>query len=124
MMETTTQPSRSTARLVTVAALVVAVAGILVQIIAGTDYPVVPPGIIILLVAALITWFGPWRWAPVVGALAGLSQVIGLFAAGQADRLTDLDPVADTLGIWVQLLAVATATVAGVVAAVLGRVSE
>jgi hypothetical protein len=105
----------------TAAALLAAVAGILIQILAGTDYPVVPPGIIILLVAASLVWWAPWRWASLVGAAAGLSQVIGLFAAGQAPRLFDLDPVADSVGLWVQLTAVSVAVVAGVAAVVRPR---
>jgi hypothetical protein len=102
----------------TVIALLVAAAGIVMQILSGADYPVVPPGIIILLVAAGLVWFGPWRWTPIVGALAALSQFIGLFAAGQAPRLFALDPLGDSVGLWIQLLAVTVAVVAGVAAVV------
>lgn len=97
----------------TAAALVAAAVGIVIQILSGADYPTVPPGLIILLVPAVVVWLAPWRWAPVVGALAALSQVIGLFAAGQSDRLFNADPLGDTVGLWVQLLATIVATVAG-----------
>jgi hypothetical protein len=109
-MDTTT---RTPMTRVTVAALLTAAAGIVIQILAGTDYPVVPPGLVILLAAAAFVWWAPWRWAPAVGAVAALSQLVGLFAAGQAPRLVELDPVADTVGLWVQLVSVTVAVVAG-----------
>jgi len=100
----------------TVAALVVAGAGIVIQIVAGVDFPTIPPGLIILLVAAGLVAFGPWRWAPIVGAAVGLSQVIGLFLADQADRLFDSSPLGGAVGLWIQLLAVIVALFAGIVA--------
>ncbi|MBA2528682.1 MAG: hypothetical protein H0V19_01750 [Euzebyales bacterium] len=42
----------------------------------------------------------------------GLSQLIGLFLAGQAGRLVDLTAPVGLTGLWIQLLAVATAAVA------------
>jgi hypothetical protein len=111
-MSTNAQPQNSLARL-TAIALVVAAAGIVIQILSGANYPVIPPGLIILLVPAALVWFVSWRWTPVMGALAALSQVIGLFAAGQAPRLFAFDPLGDSVGLWIQLLAVGMATVAG-----------
>lgn len=102
----------------TAVALAVAAAGIVVQILSGTDYPAVPPGVIILAVPAVLVWFGPWRWTPIVGSLAALSQLIGLFAAGQGGRLLTFDPVGDSIGLWIQLIAVSVATVSGVAAVV------
>ena len=102
----------------TVAALLVAAVGIVVQIVSGADYPAVPPGLIILLVAAGFVWFAPWRWSPVVGVLAGVSQLVGLFAAGQSPRLVSFDPVGDSLGLWLQLLALVVAVVTGAAAVV------
>lgn len=99
-------------------ALLVAAGGIVIQIISGAEYPVVPPGIVILLVAAGFVWFGPWRWSPIVGVIAALSQLVGLFAAGQAHRLVDPDPLGDSIGLWIQLLAVSAAVVTGVAAVV------
>ena len=71
----------------TVAALLVAVAGIVIQIVSGVDYPTVPPGIVILLVTASVVAFGPWRWAPVAGVVVGLFLLVGFFASGAAARL-------------------------------------
>ncbi|MGH3712459.1 MAG: hypothetical protein ACRDT4_03215 [Micromonosporaceae bacterium] len=101
-----------------VIALVAAGVGIVTQILSGTDFPTVPPGLLILLGSAAFVWFAPWRWSPIVGALAGLSQVVGLFAAGQAPRLFDFDPVTDSLGLWLQLLGVTSALVLGTAAVV------
>jgi hypothetical protein len=44
------------------AALAVAAVGIIIQIIGGVNYPAVPPGLIILLAAAALVAFLPWRW--------------------------------------------------------------
>lgn len=114
----TPQP-RPLARLTSIA-LVAAGAGIVTQILSGIDFPTVPPGLFILLVPAALIWFVPWRWMPLFGTFAGLSQWIGLFAAGQAPRLVTMDPIGGTLGLWLQLLAVIVATVAGIAAVVTG----
>lgn len=56
-----------------VGGLLFAAAAIVVQILAGADYPVVPPGAVVFLAAAgLVTW-RPRRWT------AGVAVVIGLF---------------------------------------------
>lgn len=108
--------TRPRATAATAAALVTAAVGIVVQILSGADYPAVPPGIAILLAAAAFVWFAPWRWCPAVGALAGLSQLLGLFAAGEATRLVVPDSAGDTAGLWLQLLAVTAAVLAGAAA--------
>ena len=100
----------------TVAALLVAAVGIVIQIVAGIDFPTVPPGLIILLVAAGLVAFGPWRWTGLFGAVVGLSQFVGLFLAGEADRLVDPSPFGGLVGLWIQWLAVMVAMVAGIVA--------
>lgn len=110
------QPGRAVAGTVTVSGLLVGGLGIVVQIVSGVDFPPIPPGLVILLAGAAVVAFGPWRWAAVVGALAALSQSIGLFAAGQAPRLVDLSPLGGWLGLWIQLLGVTAATVAGIIA--------
>lgn len=112
--------SRSPLVGLTVAALVVAAAGIVVQILSGAEYPAVPPGLFVLAVPAVLVWFVRWRWLPAIGALAALSQLVGLFAAGRSDRLFTMDPIGDSVGLWLQLVGVSVATAAGV-AAVLRR---
>lgn len=99
---------------ITVAALLVAVVGILVQILSGVDYPPVPPGILILVVAATIVAFAPWRWSPLAGVLVGLFLLIGFAASGALSNLTVFDQPGVLLGAWIQFLAVIVATVAGI----------
>ncbi|MGL5827414.1 MAG: hypothetical protein ACRCYU_21790 [Nocardioides sp.] len=105
---------------ISAASLAVAAVGIVIQILAGNvpDYPAVPPGLVILVVAAAIVGFAPWRWAPVVGIVASAFLLIGLFAAGQATRLVEVEKALDTAGLWVQIVAVVAALATGVLALV------
>ena len=99
------------------AALAVAAVGIIIQIIGGVNYPAVPPGLIILLAAAALVAFLPWRWAPVIGVLAGAFMVIGAIAAANARYdLTHPGHPGAFIGTWIQLIAVVVAVVAGVMA--------
>jgi hypothetical protein len=97
------------------AALTVAAVGIIIQIIGGVNYPAVPPGLIILLAAAALVAFLPWRWAPMIGVLAGAFMVIGAIAAANARYdLTHPGHPGAFIGTWIQLIAVVVAVVAGV----------
>jgi hypothetical protein len=98
-------------------ALLTAIAGIIIQIIGGHDYPTIPPGIIILAIAAAIVWFVHWRWSPTAAILAALFLIFGLFAADQATRLIQIQTTAlDTIGLWIQMASVVIALVAAVLA--------
>ena len=110
--------SLSPAGKVTVAALLVAAAGFLIQIVSGVDVPTVPPGLVIMLVAAALVAFGPWRWTPVVGVIVGLFLLVGFFASGSVGSLLAPDQSGVFVGAWVQFLAVIVTVVAGIVAAV------
>ena len=110
--------SLPTASKLTVAALLVAAAGFVTQIVSGVDVPTVPPGLIIMLVAAGLVAFLPWRWIPVVGAAVGLFLLVGFFASGAVGSLLDPSRLGVFIGAWVQFLAVIAAVVAGIVAAV------
>ena len=103
---------------VTVAALLVAAAGIVIQYVSGVDFPTVPPGLIILLVAAALVAFGPWRWTPIVGIVVGLFFLVGFFASGAVGSLLEPSQLGVFVGAWVQFLAVIVAVVAGAVATV------
>jgi hypothetical protein len=97
------------------AALTVAAVGIIIQIIGGVNYPAVPPGLIILLAAAALVAFLPWRWAPVIGVLAGAFMVIGAIAAANARYdLSHPGHPGAFIGTWIQLIAVVVAVAAGV----------
>jgi hypothetical protein len=63
--------SLSSASKLTVAALLVAALGFAIQTFSGIDVPTVPPGLVILVVAATVVALLPWRWVPVIVAVAG-----------------------------------------------------
>jgi hypothetical protein len=108
--------SLSPAGKVTVAALLVAAAGFAIQIVSGVDVPTVPPGLVIMLVAAALVAFGPWRWTPVVGVVVGLFLLVGFFASGSVASLLAPDRLGVFVGAWVQFLAVIVTVVAGILA--------
>ena len=102
----------------TVTALLVAAAGFVIQIVSGVDVPTVPPGLVIMLVAAGLVAFLRWRWIPVVGAAVGLFLLVGFFASGAVGSLLDLSRLGVIIGAWIQFLAVIVAVIAGIVATV------
>jgi len=104
--------------MLTVAALLVAAAGFVVQIVSGVDVPTVPPGLVIMLVAAGLVAFLPWRWTPVIGTAVGLFLFVGFFASGAVGNLLDASQGGVFIGAWIQFLAVIVAVIAGVVATV------
>jgi uncharacterized membrane protein len=113
------QPARTQVA-VEAAALAVAAADIVAQIIAGVKYGAVPPGLIILLAAAAVVWFVPWRWTPMIGVVCGAFIFIGGFAAAQGrDDLSHpgAHPGAFA-GTLIQMIAMAVAVVVGVLALV------
>ena len=111
----------------TVASLIVAAAGVVIQIVSGHDYTAhasdewaspVPPVFFFLLIPAALIAFGRWRWTPAIAVLAGLFLTFGLFASGASHRLFDPSRLGDSVGLWVQMLAVIVAAIAGVIATV------
>lgn len=71
---------------------------------------------IVLLVAAALTAFLPFRWSPVAAVLAAAFMIIGLFGAGQASRLIEVRTVGDTVGLWLQMIMVVVAGALAVLA--------
>lgn len=110
--------SLSAAGKLTVAGLVAAAAGIVIQIASGAEYPTVPPGLIILLVAAGLVALGArWRWTPLVGVVVALFLLVGGALAPQArDQLGDPGAVGVFVGTVIQLLALVVALIASVAA--------
>jgi hypothetical protein len=111
-------PSSAAGRL-TLIGLLVAVAGVMMQMLSGVPYPPVPPVFFILLVPAALIAFGPWRWKTLVAVLGGLFLIFGLFASRAVVRLFDASQhggLGGSLGLWVQMLGVVLATVAGLIA--------
>jgi hypothetical protein len=107
-------------RLVTVVGLIVGAAGIVLQRVAGVDMPVVPPGLVMLVAAAVLIVFTRGRWAPAVGALVALAEVLALVMTGAAGDLLGGAPAGAVLAIWVRAVGVLVALVAGVATAVTG----
>jgi uncharacterized membrane protein len=109
----------SSAATATVAALIVATAGVIVQILAGVDFPTVPPVLFILLIPAVLVYLGHrWWWSAIPAVLAGLFLTVGLFLSGESVRLFDTNlpgGAGGSAGLWVQTLAVAVAAVTGAI---------
>ena len=108
--------SVSLAGRLTVVALLVATAGVVIQIVSGVDFPTIPPGLFILLIPAGLVAFGRWRWTPVIATLAGLFIFVSYFLSGSTVRLLDLSQFGAFVGLWLQFLAVIVTAVAGMVA--------
>jgi hypothetical protein len=116
------QTPLSPAARLNVAGLVVAAAGIMIQYFSGVDYPTIPPGPIILLAAAAVVAFGPWRWSTVVGLVTAAFVSIGgaiatIVGNGFTPQLSDPGAFGGFAGTVVQILGLAIALPAGIVAA-------
>ena len=113
------RPSRPARTQVT--ALIVAAAGIVVQIIAGENYPAVPPGLIILLVAAALVLLVPWRWVSLIAVFASGFLLIGGFAnADSRSHLAHPGHPGAFVGTWIEIAAMAVAVVDGITALIAG----
>jgi hypothetical protein len=120
-------------RALTVAGLVVGVAGIAVLWASGVEFPVaVPPGLVILLLGALFVGLAQWRWVTGVGAFLGLFVTLGFLISGGIPNLVgadgstfsgtpnpiDRDTLGTIIGTWIQMLGVLIALIGGVIATV------
>lgn len=112
MRSTLTDPFRVAAGV----GLLVAGVGIVVQIIGGFDYPLIPPGLIMVLVGAAAA-FVPWRWAPLVSFVLGAFILVGYFVSGDIVNLVAADNLTILAGKWAQFLAVLVAVPAAAIAA-------
>lgn len=102
-------------QLLVVAGLAIALAGMIIEMLGGVAYPKVPPGPIMVVVAAVGVYFVRWRWIPAVAVLVGGFLTMGLFTT-VASRLTDPAAFGKFLGTWVQLIGQVIAVVAAVAA--------
>jgi hypothetical protein len=106
----------STARRATVAGLVAGAAGILVQQAAGVEMPPVPPGMVLMIVAAGLVAFTRGRWAPVLAAVIALAEVAGFTLSGGIAGLLATDALGVLAGSWIRAAGIVVALVAAVVA--------
>lgn len=114
----------STAGRVMVGGLAVAAASIFVQAVTGigADFPTIPPGLVLLLVAIAVVVAVPRWWAPALGALPPLVLVVGAFLAPEAaEQLGDPGQAGAFVGTLVTLLGAAVAVVAGAAAVIENR---
>jgi hypothetical protein len=118
-MTATTRPSG--ARIAAVAGLIAAAVGILVLRFSGAAMPAVPPGLVLLVAAAVLVAFSPWRWAPAAGVLIALFELIGYVASGSTYGLFAVDSLGILVGTWVRGIGIVVALVAGVATVIRSR---
>jgi hypothetical protein len=103
----------TTARRPAVAGLIAAAVGIIVQILGGADYPPIPPGAILLVVAAVLFAIRT-RWTPVVGMLIPLFLSVGAVATpNMRDYLGEPSRAVVFTGTLIQLLGMVVGLVCG-----------
>jgi hypothetical protein len=113
----------STPAKVNVLGMVVAAAGITIEYFSGVEgFPTVPPGPFILVGAAALVAWGPWRWTPVVAVLAPLlSLVLGTMSTvlnwGTTAPLSHPAEGAGFAGAVIQFVGLIVALGAGIVVA-------
>lgn len=111
-----THAPQSSARRATQIGLAAAAVGIAVLYVSGTAMPIVPPGLVLLVAAAVLVGVIRQRWTLAVGLLVVIAEFAGFFASGSASGLTDLDPIGVFAGTWIRLIGLLVASAAGVVA--------
>jgi hypothetical protein len=96
-----------------VVSLVISAIGIPIQILGGWEYPVVPPGMLILLAAGAAALL-PVRWAPAISLVAGGFVLVGFFLVGDLANMFGSQNALVTVGKWVQMVALVVGLVAAV----------
>jgi len=102
----------------TIAALLIAALGVIIQIIAGAPYPPVPPVFFILLLPAAIMFFLRRKWVAIPVIVVGLFLTLGLFSSGAWHRLLPNINMLDSVGLWIQGIAVIVALTFAVLATI------
>ena len=115
------RPLSTVARL-TVAALLVAAAGSVLQVASGvTNAPTIPPGLVAIVAAAGLVSFSRAPWTLVAGAAAGLFNLVVFVVVGGAGRLVEPNSLAAFVGAWLMVPGLIVASVAGIAGAVRGN---
>ena len=119
-----TRQSLSPAVRLTIAGLVGNAVGIWIQALSGAAsyaaYPIMPPGpIILVIVAIVVAALRRWWWTPLLGGLLSAWISVGAIVLPEtAQRLGNPAAVGEFLGTVLQVVSLALATVAGIVATV------
>jgi hypothetical protein len=109
--------TRSVPARINAAALLLAILGMIVQIASGVKYPTVPPGIVLLGVAALLVTFVPWRPLRLLGVLVPLFILVGgIISTTGRTNLGHTDPFGPFIGTVIQFAGLAIGVVAGLAA--------
>jgi hypothetical protein len=112
----------STVARVTVAALLVAAVGSVLQVASGvTNAPRIPPGLVAIVVAAGLVAFWRAPWTSVAAVAAGLFNLVVFVVVGGAGRLAEPNPLAAFVGAWLMVPGLIVASVAGIAGAVRGN---
>ncbi|QYN33447.1 hypothetical protein K1T35_33810 [Pseudonocardia sp. DSM 110487] len=93
--------------------LLISAIGIPIQIVGGWEYPVVPPGMLILVAAGLAALL-PMRWAPVISLVCGGFILVGFVVVGDVANMFGSQNALVTVGKWVQMIALAVGIAAAI----------
>lgn len=97
----------------TVIGLAAAAVGIVLLMVAGVDMPVVPPGLVMLALAAVAAAVSGRRWVAGVAVLVGVAELVGLLASGSATNLFSPGSFLVGAGTWIRLVGTLGAIAAG-----------
>jgi hypothetical protein len=105
----------TTVRKLAIVGLITATVGIIVQILGGADYPVIPPGAVLLLAGAGL--FALRRlWASLIGVLIAAFISFGaVVTPNMGDQLGDPDAAGVFAGTVIQLVGLVVGLVCGLV---------
>jgi hypothetical protein len=111
-------PAARTSRL-SVVALLIAAVGFVTQMVARvTDTPTIPPGLVVILLAAGLVALVPGRWMPLAAVIAGLFNLVASVLVDAVDRLIDPSPAAGFIGAWLMHIGLIAACIVGTMATV------
>ena len=105
-------------RAATVAGMLIGALGIALLWASGRiHWPIYPPpGIVNLLLGALLVALAPWRWVPAVAAVMGSILLVGFVLSGGPPNLVGHKGTTVAAGNWLMIAGGCTAVVAGVLA--------
>lgn len=112
-MDTTTEQVAKV-RIFAVAGLITCGVGLVILKIAGVEVPIVPPGLVVVLVATVLVVTVQRRWVAFVAIAAALAEAVSLIGSGSARSLSDSDDPTAFAGTCIRLVGIVVTLVAGV----------